>query len=175
MWTAGDGSGRTWTRVRVPLHLPDVDDSTRGPGALMWPLRSLPADDAALERTLAIGHPVENGPVERLVAVQDAYGQMPLPPAVRAAVLRFVAATPGIMLTGRVTDRAGRPGIAVSLDSDYSGLPTRYTLIFDEDDGRLLGDEEMLTTTAGKLNVPVPSVIGYTTYIDGHYTDSTQA
>jgi hypothetical protein len=98
---------------------------------------------------------------------------MPLPPAVRAAVLRFVAATPGIRLTGHVTDRAGRPGIAVSLDSDYSGLPTRYTLIFDEHDGRLLGDEEMLTTTAGKLNVPVPSVIGYTTYIDGHYTDNT--
>ena len=173
-WTADDGSGRTWKRVRVPLHLPDVDDSLREPGPLMWPLRSLPADDAGLERTLAIGHPVENGPAERLVAVRDAYGQMPLPPAVRAAVLRFVAATPGIRLAGRVTDRAGRPGIAVSLDSDYSGLPTRYTLIFDERDGRLLGDEEMLTTTAGKLNVPVPSVIGYTTYVDAHYTDSTR-
>jgi hypothetical protein len=173
-WSADDGSGRSWTRYRAPLHLPEVEDSTYGPGelGLMWPLRSLPADDKGIARALELGHPVENGPAERLVAIDDAYRQMPLPPATRAAVLRYLAATPGLELAGRVTDRAGRSGLAVFIDDD-SGLPTRHTLIFDPDDGRLLGEEEMLTTRAGKLNVKVPSVIGYTTYLDSHYTDST--
>jgi hypothetical protein len=174
-WSADDGSGRSWTRYRAPLHLPEVDDTTYGPGelGLHWALRSLPADDTALARALEAGHPVENGPAERLVAIGDAYRQMPLPPATRAAVLRYLAATPGLRLAGRVTDRAGRSGLAVQLDSDYSGLPTRYTLIFDPDDGRLLGREEMLTTRAGKLNVKVPSIIGYEVFLESHYTDST--
>jgi hypothetical protein len=177
-WTADDGSGRTARMYQVPGDRPHVDDRTMSAGelSLMWPLRSLPADDAALARELERGHPVENGPAERLVAIADAYRQMPLPPDVRAAVLRYLATTPGLTLTGRVVDRAGRDGLAVSVDSDYSGLPTRYTLIFDPDDGRLLGSEDMLTTTAGKLGVPVPSVIAYTVFLDGsRYTDSTRS
>jgi hypothetical protein len=177
-WTADDGSGRVMDVYRVPGKGPHVEDDTRRAGelALMWPLRSLPADDAALARELERNHPVENGPAERLVAVADAYRQMPLAPDVRAAVLRYLATTPGLTLTGRVTDRAGREGIAVSVESDYSGLPTRYTLIFDPDDGRLLGTEDMLTTTAGKLGVRVPSVISYTVFLDGsRYTDSTRS
>ena len=97
---------------------------------------------------------------------------MPLPPDVRAAVLRYVARTPGLVLVRWVTDRAGREAIAVAVD-DMSGLPTRHTLLFDPADGRLLGREEMLTTSAGKLNVPIPSVIGYTVYLDSRYTDTT--
>lgn len=176
-WTASDGSGRLLRRYRVPWQRTHVDDETLPAGGLglMWPLRSLSADDETLARQLGEGHPAENGPAERLVAVKDAYRQMPLPPAVRAAVLRYLADTPGITLAGRVTDRAGRAGIAVALDSDYSGLPTRYTLILDPGDGRLLGSEDMLTTTAGKLNVRVPCVIGYTVYLDGsRYTDTTE-
>ena len=75
---------------------------------------------------------------------------------------------------GKTTDRAGREGIAVSLESDFGGLPTRYTLIIDPDDGKILAWEEMLTTTAGALNVPIPSVIGYTTYRQSTYTNSTK-
>lgn len=177
-WIADDGSGRRARMYQVPGERPHVDDTTSSAGglSLMWPLRSLPADDAALARELERGHPVENGPAERLVAIGDAYRQMPLPPAVRAAVLRYLATTPGLMLTGRVVDRAGREGLAVSVDSDHSGLPTRYTLIFDPADGRLLGSEDTLTTTAGKLGVRVPSVIAYTVFLDGsRYTDSTRS
>jgi len=177
-WTAADGSGRLLRRYQVPGKRPHVEDQAMAAGglALMWPLRSLAPDDAALARELERNHPVANGPAERLVAIADAYRQMPLPPAVRAAVLRYLADTPGLALTGRVVDRAGRAGIAVSVDSDHSGLPTRYTLIVDPGDGRLLGTEDMLTTTAGKLGVPVPSVIGYTVFLDGgRYTDSTRS
>jgi len=172
-WTAADGSGRAVSRWVEPGHPPQYTDETLPPGPLMWPLRSLSADDATLARQLAEGHPAENGPYERLIAVDDAYGQMPLPPGVRAAVLRYLARTPGLALAGRVTDRAGREAIAVAVD-DTSGLPTRHTLLIDPADGRLLGREEMLTTSAGKLNVPIPSVIGYTVYLDSRYTDAAR-
>jgi hypothetical protein len=97
---------------------------------------------------------------------------MPLPPRVRAAVLRYLAATPGLTVTGPVTDRRGRNGIGFSIESAYSGLPTRYTLIIDPRDGRLLDDEQMLTTSAGKLNVTVPAIIGYTVLLSAAYTDT---
>jgi hypothetical protein len=93
---------------------------------------------------------------------------MPLPPAVRAAVLRYLADTPGLALTaGSWTAPAGR--IAVSVDSDHSACRPVHA---DRrpGDGRLLGTEDMLTTTAGKLGVPVPSVIGYTVFLDAAAT-----
>lgn len=57
------------------------------------------------------------------------------------------------------------------VDTKMSGLPERRALIIDPDDGRVLGAETLLTETAGALNVPVPSVIGYTTFRSGRYTD----
>lgn len=172
-WLGIDGSGRI-----VSAFGNDGAEHTEtfGPGQLtpMWPMGSLSADEAELADQLAVGHPATNGPAERLVAIQDAYRQMPLPPQVRAAILRYLADTPGLAFAGRVTDRVGRQGVAFSVDSDYSGLPTRYTVIIDPDDGRLLGAEEMLTTTAGALNVRIPSVIGYTTYLEAFYTDSME-
>ena len=170
-WRAADCSGLVVTTAVRPG--PDREVSQRyGPGGLPspWAPGSLSADPDTLADQLAIGHPTENGPAERLQAVEHAYDDMPLSPEVRAAVLRYIADTPGIRLTGRVTDRAGRPGLAFSLDSDYSGLPTRYTVIIASESGRLLGSEEMLTSTPGKLNVPVPSVIAYTAYLGGSYT-----
>jgi hypothetical protein len=76
--------------------------------------------------------------------------------------------------SGTVTDRAGRPGLAISLDSSYSGLLTRYTLIFDRN-GKLLGEEETLIGNPGKLNVCSPSVIGYTTFLSSGYVANTSS
>jgi hypothetical protein len=171
-WFAADGSGRTVTSVERPGKPVEISRRDVGAGAppTMWPLRSLSPDDEELAGQLGRGHPRENGPAERFVAVQDAYGDMPLEPGVRAAILRYVAATPGLVVTGAVDDRVGRAGIAVSVNSDYSGLPTRYTLIFDERTGRLLDSESTLTTTAGKLGVPIPSVIEYKVFLSAEYT-----
>lgn len=171
-WRAADGSGRIeTTTLRDDASSHSTEDFGPGQLAAMWPTGSLSADDQTLANQLTIGHPASNGPVERLVAIEDAYKQMPLPPEVRAALLRYLAQTPGLELTGRVIDRVGRAGLAFSLESGYSGLPTRYTLIIDPEQGRLIGSEEMLTKTAGKLNVPVPSIIGYTAYLSASKTD----
>ena len=139
----------------------------------MWPLGSLAIDDATLTRQLQHDHPVSNGPAERLVAIQDAYLEMPLRPAVRAAMLRYLAATPSLTYSGAATDRAGRNAVAFSVVSSYAGLPTRYTLLIDARTGGLLDYEETLTQTAGKLGVKIPAVISYMLFLSAGYTDHT--
>ncbi|MFD3511835.1 CU044_5270 family protein [Streptomyces sp. NPDC058657] len=83
----------------------------------------------------------------------------------RAALLDLLAARPDVKYRGTVTDRSGRTGQAVYVDSDYGGLPGRHTLIFDPANGKLLAYEEELTRTAGALNVKIPSVIMYVNFL----------
>ncbi len=165
-----DGSGierRTFTPPGQPTR---TESSTLEPGPLMFP-EPLPTESAALAARLEAGHPVANGPAERLVAIADLYREQPVRPKLRAALLRYLAQTPTLSVSGSVSDRLGRPGIAFSVTSDYSGLPTRSTLIVDPRTGTLLGSEETLTTSAGQLNVPIPSVIQYDAFRDSAFTD----
>lgn len=53
-----------------------------------------------------------------------------------------------------------------------SRVPERRTAIIDPATGALLGVETMLTERAGALNVRIPSVISYTSYLDSRYVDS---
>lgn len=101
----------------------------------------------------------------------DLVAEQPLAPQVRAAVLRYLARTPGIAVGGVVSDRAGRRGVALHLDTTMSGLPERRTLIVDPDDGRILGNEATLTRDPGKLNVPIPTVVAYNVFRDARYVD----
>ncbi|MFE7788630.1 CU044_5270 family protein [Streptomyces sp. NPDC057460] len=86
-------------------------------------------------------------------------------PTQRAALLRVLKNTKGIVYEGTVKDRAGRTGEAFSLTSRFGGLPTKTTMVFDSSTGSLLAYEEELTTDAGALHVEVPAVIGYTTFL----------
>lgn len=172
-WVAADGSGQ-----RLSSRSGPGDDSERtdvtldiGEFAFMWPLGSLSDDDDTLAGQLEQAHPVSNGPAERLVAITDAVREQPLTPAVRAAVLRYLARTPGLVLDGIVSDRAGRRGVAMHVDTTMSGLPERRTVIIDPANGQILGTETLLTENPGLLNVRVPSVISYTTFRSARYTD----
>lgn len=171
-WLAADGSGRSVVRYDQPgIPWTTTERRTYEPGerSAAWP--TLSPDDVTIAKQLALGHPASNGPAERLVAVDDLLRDQPMRPAVRAAVLRYLADTPTLELAGTTTDRLGRPGVAFSLESDHVGLPTRHTVVVDPGSGRVLSSEEMLTTTAGALDVPVPSVIGYTAYRSSAWTD----
>lgn len=92
-----------------------------------------------------------------------------LAPAQRAGALRALASFGGVEYNGRVTDRSGRDGEAFSVESDFGGLPGKQTLIIDPDSGELLGYEDMLTTDPGKLNVKVPAVTQYITFLKSEY------
>ena len=174
-WLAADGSGRSVVRYDQPgVPWTTTDETTYARGERNNPWPTLSPDDATIAERLALGHPAANGPAERLVAVNDLLRDQPMRPAVRAAVLRYLADTPTLELAGTTTDRLGRPGVAFSLESDLGGLPARRTMIVDPVTGRVLSSEEMLTVTAGALNVPIPSVIGYTAYRSSAYTDDLE-
>lgn len=98
-------------------------------------------------------------------AAGDLLQRQVLGPQQRAALLHVIGELPGLTFDGKVVDRAGRHGEAFSATSAGSGLPTLYTFIVDPASGQVLGVEETLTKTAGKLNVKIPAVINYRTYL----------
>ncbi|MFJ8437320.1 hypothetical protein ACIQ9P_39115 [Kitasatospora sp. NPDC094019] len=138
----------------------------RMPATPTLPQGEVPATGTALKDWLRGSTPGVDNPNGASQVLRDLLTQRVLGPASRAAVLEWIAGLPGLEITGDVTDRAGRPGVAYSALSSDSGLPTRYTFVVDPASGSLLAMEEMLTETAGMLNVPVPSVISYTVYLD---------
>lgn len=191
-WLRTDGSGRRvvrtmeprfasesdreqWRRSRLwgllDLGFSDTATTEYKPGEF-HPMWSDPAPSKvdALRTWLEINHPVEIGPAEVLVAATDLLREQVLQPAQRASLLRVLASLPGLRYLGETTDRAGRSGTAFALDSNHGGLPNRRMLIVDPHTGRVLASEEMLTTTAGMLNVPIPSVISYETYLVADYS-----
>ncbi|HEY5261124.1 MAG TPA: CU044_5270 family protein [Solirubrobacteraceae bacterium] len=171
-WLAPDGSGRMRTVAEEPGDHRYVDDFKLAGGHA---LLRLSRDEAVLARELARGHPRSDGPVERFVALSDLANRQPIPAAVESVILRLLASTPGLINSGTVTDRAGRPGVAVSLDSAYTGLPNRYTWTFDRHTGALLGEEDMLIGNTGKLNVRRGAVVSYTTFLPSGWVANTSS
>lgn len=143
-----------------------VRDEAFGPGEFqsLFPA-PLAEDPDVLLSQLSQAHPIDElGTVELLVAISDLYQEQTPTPAVRAALLDLLAQRRDVLALGEATDRAGRTGLAVAVDSDYSGLPTRYIHIYNRDDGRLLATEQVLTERAGMLKVPVPSIKSYVVF-----------
>lgn len=143
------------------------DGQLGDPIGVYWP-NELSADPAVLKNQLAYAHP-GNSPDSFLAALGDLQAEANPGPKLRAALMTLLADQPGITADGTVVDRFGRRGVAFSLVSDGGGLPSKKTVIFDVKTGVVLGREEMLTEDAGKLNVPIPSVISYTSYLSRDY------
>lgn len=158
-WTAADGSGRI-EEIRGGRR---TDTSQRyGPGGLAGP-QLLPTDPAALRDKLGQSHP-NHGAFEWLTAVSDVWTVQVVGPALQSGLLRLLAATPDLTVQGDVTDRVGRPGVAVTTRSSNSGLPTDYIMIFNRNTGALL-DFEQVVLSAGALHIHVPATISYTVWL----------
>ncbi|WP_328526245.1 CU044_5270 family protein [Kribbella sp. NBC_00359] len=126
----------------------------------------LPTDPARLLAELTTTHRIDDmGTQELVVALTDLYHETVPVPGVRSAMLSLLADRGDVVALGSMTDRAGRTGRGFAVDGDGFGLPTRQVLIVDSTTGALLAAEEVLTKTAGRLPVRVPSVIGYTLYL----------
>ncbi|MBB5868996.1 hypothetical protein F4553_002375 [Allocatelliglobosispora scoriae] len=90
-----------------------------------------------------------------------------LDPAQRAAQLRMLADTPGLIFRGRTDDRAGRAGAVVSVDSDGDHL--RDILVFDDATGELLSLERV--TLKARDGVPANTVIAYFIFLEHSRVD----
>jgi hypothetical protein len=172
-----DGSATMTTVHTKPLLRTQADRDAWNregrPGASSAPERddapsfaypgTAPATTAAMAEYLRHGHPPENGPAEVLIAITDLVREQALGPAQRAAVLRVLATVPGLQYAGDTVDRNGRHGAAFILRNAHGGLRNDLTLVVDPATGRIL-DEVQVLLEAGRLNIKVPMVTGYTAY-----------
>jgi hypothetical protein len=171
-WLKPDGSGRLLT-VTSTGRRSRIDDETITAAA---PLPRLTANEAALADALMPGHVGHTVPAAEFVAITTVADRQPIPPPVQAALLRLLARLRGLINSGTVIDRDGRPGAAVSLDSAYTGVMTGYTLIFDQLTGGLLDAEQTLIgNPPPSLDVQAGAILAYTTFLASGHVISTTA
>jgi len=91
-------------------------------------LRDLPADPAQLRKLILSAYDAKagDGPVDAyLFSHTPDVLAMPVPPAVRSALYKMLADLDGVHAQGRVTDVAGRKGLAISLNTHYQQCADR--------------------------------------------------
>ncbi|MFI0353119.1 CU044_5270 family protein [Actinomadura sp. 9N407] len=182
---------------------PEVGIDPGGGGAFMGrsveELQNLPTDPAALtEMFLGAGKGSPSGLSKRLgfkpgdagpkiMRVSSLLGGAPVPPKVRAGLMRALAAQQGIHAIGKVTDPLGREGVALAADdrtvtvTAEHGAPkaeqgtyrTREVIIFDERTGALLSRQNVLTVPGGRYAEMKPGfIIEYTAVRSAQWTDT---
>ncbi|MGZ4165244.1 MAG: hypothetical protein ACXVSE_12455 [Solirubrobacteraceae bacterium] len=170
------GAPYAYVKVRAWRLRPRGDEGTVGPRtSASWRRRgevaALPARTPALAAILASGRRRDgSSPGWAFVALTHLAQTEPVPAAAESILLRLLAQVPGLVNNGTTTDRIGRAGQAVSLDSGYSGEPITYTLIFDPATGDLLEADETLAGPPHHLDAPEGAVIAYTTFLTSGYT-----
>ncbi|GAA2527850.1 CU044_5270 family protein [Pilimelia columellifera] len=182
-WRAPDGSGRVVQGVGEPIvdsaslrdritiwweintEEPRAASYQAGQYPAVWRADRPPVETAALRSWLLRNRPEGGGPSDVITAVRDLVRERALNAAERAALLRVLAATPGLEHTGMVVERAGRRGDGFRLLSDDSASTAAYLLVIDPGDGRILAAEETLLSGADGLNIRTPAVISYETFL----------
>ena len=171
VWQAADGTG---SRINTQLEPQYPDQESRAywqrkltprPAAASSPTIPLPpmeltpppADPSRLREMLK----VQYGPGAASKWVSTLYARYVVPRATRVEVLRVLADVPGFRWRGRVTDRAGRDGVAVTFDD--RAHDQQWLLIFDPKTGELLADELL---TLAPVRISAYQLILDTTWTD---------
>lgn len=165
-WRADDGSGRVMTTrfTATSTATATVEDFPAGglPGAVREPLS---ADPLVVAQQMNDIQPPAMGEQAVLRATADIYGWHTPDRDQRAAILA-VLQDRNLRWRGQAIDRAGRPGIAVSVDSNSGRV--RDLLILDPATGRPLAYELVFLRNPGRLTGPFPNVQDYMLYLDQH-------
>ncbi|WP_307833782.1 hypothetical protein [Actinoplanes derwentensis] len=82
-----------------------------------------------------------------------------------AAVLTVLSSHTALAYAGTGADRVGRKGAAFALGSTAAGGHTTYMLLIDPDTGWFLAYEQILTAGPTALDVELPAVLSYRTYL----------
>jgi hypothetical protein len=149
-------------------------------------LASLPTDPAGLALRLDAMPPSKTaGAVRsevppaawRLGQLRGIWSSQPVPPQTQATFLRLLADMPTLTDEGVVTDRAGRQGHAVAIETQEGQARVRQVVILDPVTGTALGYEKILLTEQGReqwspfARLHLPAVVQYDAYLAaGHVT-----
>ncbi|WP_026402839.1 CU044_5270 family protein [Actinomadura rifamycini] len=169
-------------------------------------LRNLPTDPEKLAAEVFDGTTPEAGRIDasggklpahmkteefvaasKIRAVGWRLSDLPVPPKVRAALMKALMAQPGVRAVGETTDPLGRKGVALTSGSrSYEvtgefGTPpeqqgtysSRQEIVFDKATGNALAMQEVLTEPGGPYKDRKPGfIINYTAIRDTGWSDT---
>jgi hypothetical protein len=165
-WRADDGSGRVMTTrfTSTSTATADVEDFPASglPGAVREPLST---DPLVMAKQMNDIQPPAVGEQAVLRATADIYGWHTPDRDQRTAILA-VLMDRNLRWRGQAIDRVGRPGVAVSVDSDNGSV--RDLLILDPATGQPLAYELVFLRNPGRLTGPFPNVQDYMLYLGHH-------
>ncbi|MGH2922080.1 MAG: CU044_5270 family protein [Gaiellaceae bacterium] len=137
----------------------------------------LPSDPDAIyeqfEQDAEADHSAPGAPVDvdvggsMFLHFSDVLREARATPEQRAAAYEALARVPGLTLVGEVTDRLGRPGVAVALDvveNEPSGFFFRYVLVFDPKTADLLEERREVLPGNRYRGLPAGMIEAYATY-----------
>lgn len=164
-WMAADGEGRieetrSGERTRT--------SGRYGSGELSG-VRPLPTDPTALA---AVIRPLDDQPAAWMDAVASELLRGPVPPAVHSALLQVLAQQQGLTVAGKVTDRAGRVGVALSAVGRDGEQTAKNILILDPATGAPLAQERVQLAGELQMFVQLPATESYTLWLDTGWVDS---
>jgi hypothetical protein len=157
--------------ITHPVEGPARTDTTYRRGEIDEPLTRLPTDPGLLWAQFNRIQPEENGPQSALRAWSDLNAWFSPNRAQRIAALTVFSDTDALTWHGATHDRAGRPGIALSVTSDNGG--TRDLLILDPRTGELLAYELTALRDPGALGITQPTVLDYHLFLAHNHTLTT--
>jgi hypothetical protein len=169
LWWAANRSGRLVSALSPVAAGTARHTVDYRPGQVPVVIDAPSADPPILASQLADFADFASGPQAPLRAVVDMYRFHLLDPAHRAAALRVLADTDGLVYRGEVTDAAGRTGIAVSADSDQGA--TRDVAVFDQSTGALLSYERVAVVVPPRSSVRAPVVLSMVLFLAAEYVD----
>jgi hypothetical protein len=162
---AWEGAGRIsflahgWRRYVGEENVPPGHFHNAAPDGT--PLSELPTDATALSAWLEhvvhdpkAGGGAGNGfsaAVRTLTVAAEILNNPLASPELRAALYEAEGRIPGVEYLGRVTDEAGRHGIAVGAESANSGAPTVYALVFDPKTSKVLATQQTILEAPAAL------------------------
>jgi len=189
-WLSPDGSFRLIERTGKPLtadgrgvakHAVDglkarADESQPADSFDPMLLTSLPEDPAQLRPALLKATDCDRDPAGSRRAlclfarIEEYNSTYVVPTRVTAALWDLIAAQGVTRLLGEVEDRAGRPGIGISLiPSDRNEF--RQVVIASPQTGQVLGFEEILIKTVPDLDVKAPAITRFTAFLASERVD----
>jgi hypothetical protein len=183
LWWAADRSGRTLVTtlpaqdagqhstqwLRPPPTMADHSTRNFQPGELALVMDTPSDNPAILAGQLSAHDPFAHGPQATLRAIAEMCRFHLLDTRQRTAMLQVLVDTDGLQFRGKVTDRAGRTGIAISADS--GGGATRDIVVLDNDTGALLSHEQLALSDGLDSPTPSAAVTAYVLYLDAKHTN----
>lgn len=128
------------------------------------------ADPAALRLQLETQEPSSNGPQATLRSLAAFVQFHCLNPRQRGAMLTVLAGVEGLRWRGATTDRAGRRGFAVTIDSASGVSGSVRDVLVLSPRGEVLSHELITLSPPAGVSVPRYTVTSYTLYLESERT-----